>query len=322
MNSQPAVTVIALCFNHSRFVLECLESIRAQSFQDFQLVVTDDASTDDSASQIEAWLATHYPQAIFIRHQRNRGLCATLNEALRRSVGEFISMIATDDAWEVDKISRQVALMRRVPASVAVVYSDAHQMNEHGQLIDQGFLAAHGVNGDGPSGRIFSRIADGNFIPAMSTLIRRAALTHVGGYDERLTYEDFDMWLRLSSEFEFVFLPARLARYRVHSASMVRTIFARPTPAHSHSVYLIAEKWLRTDRLDRDQRKRWAGRQWEASYNLYLHDDPRAAACLLRAFQRSRKARIALLALTQTIGLTRTRIRRFGRSLGLPRARP
>ena len=108
----PSVTVFAICYNHARFVIECLESIRNQTFGTFQLIVTDDCSTDESQAKIEAWLAAHRPDAIFIRHDRNVGLCATLNEALALATGDHISMIATDDLWEPNKIEVQLAAMR------------------------------------------------------------------------------------------------------------------------------------------------------------------------------------------------------------------
>jgi glycosyltransferase involved in cell wall biosynthesis len=69
-NSYSVVTVIALCYNHERFLTECLESIGAQTFQDFEIIVTDDCSRDGSPELIEAWLAQHRPDALFIRHKK------------------------------------------------------------------------------------------------------------------------------------------------------------------------------------------------------------------------------------------------------------
>ena len=308
--------MIALCYNHARFVVECLESIRAQTCQDFQLIVTDDASGDGSPTLITDWLQRHYPDATFISHAANAGLCRTLNEALRLSVGDYISMIAADDVWEPDKVEKQLQCMNALGTEVAVVYSDALQIDECGQVQAQSFIQAHGNVGPPPLGRIFSRLADGNFIPAMSTLIRRSALEHVGGYDERLTYEDFDMWLRLSREFAFQFLPGELARYRVVPTSMVRTLFVEPTPAHSHTLFLIAGKWLDSDALRPDQRPRWIEREWMAAYNLFRHNDARAAACLWTAFQRSFRPRAGILAVAQSVGLTRPRLICLTRRLG------
>jgi len=172
----PKVSVLALCYNHARFVEACLESIRAQTFQDFELIVTDDASSDESPSLITSWLARYYPSARFIRHSRNVGLCKTLNEALSHARGRYISMIATDDTWEPTKLARQYAAIEACPSDVAMVYADAFVMDEEGNRVGESFLEAHGVTDAPPRGDVFSRIADGNFIPAMATLIRLDAL--------------------------------------------------------------------------------------------------------------------------------------------------
>jgi len=312
----PPITVIALCFNHARFLVSCLESVRAQTCQDFQLIVCDDCSRDQSQSLISEWLSCHYPDALFIRHSRNVGLCPTLNEALSHATGRYVSMIATDDSWEPEKLAQQLAAFERLSNDVAVLYSDAHQMNEAGQRLPMSFMQAHAVTGDAPRGRIFSRIADGNFIPAMATLIRLEALRAVGGYDESLTYEDFDMWLRLADRYSFEFVPGKLANYRLVATSMVRTIFDNPTPAHAYSIFAIARKWLETDRLSPVQRQNWALRQASAAYVLYCHNDQRAAVCLFESFRRTGLLRYAALAATQRVGLTRQRLKRLARVFG------
>jgi glycosyltransferase involved in cell wall biosynthesis len=316
MAAAPQITVIALCYNHARFVECCLDSIRAQSFRDFELIVTDDCSRDESPAIITHWLARHYPAARFIRHTANSGLCKTLNEALSHARGRYISMIATDDTWQPEKLSRQFAAIEACEDDVAMIYSDAFQMDENGRRLERSFLEAHGIAGAAPSGEVFSRIADGNFLPAMATLVRLDALQAVGGYDENLTYEDFDMWLRLASRYRFGFCPGRLASYRSVSTSMVRTLFEEPTPAHAHSVFLIAEKWLKTDRLSGAQRKRWIDRQATAAYLLYRHEDSRATRCLWDVFRATRRPRLGMLALTHTMGLSRRRLRRLASLFG------
>ncbi|MBH2042331.1 MAG: glycosyltransferase [Comamonadaceae bacterium] len=307
----PAVTVIAVCFNHARFLTECLDSIAAQTFQGFQLIVTDDCSRDDSAQLIESWLARHRPDALFIRHGVNVGLCKTLNEALAEARGEFISMVATDDAWEPDKIERQLAAARQAGPQVAVVYSDASRMNEDGVRLEKNFIESHTPECTRPSGQVFAELANRNFIPAMATLIRRQALVDVGLYDERLAYEDYDMWLRLAVRYEFVYVPALVARYRIVSTSMVRTIFAQPSPHFHFTVYLICMKWLPGERLSARQRTAWVKRLWDAAYGLYVVNDRRAAGCLWRAAWYGRKPYAALLAVTQSMGISRDVARRL-----------
>jgi glycosyltransferase involved in cell wall biosynthesis len=318
----PTVTVIALCYNHERFVLDCLENIRAQTFQDFELIVIDDCSRDHSPQVIANWLAEHYPAARFIRHEVNRGICASLNEALALAQGTYVSMTATDDTWLPHKLESQVALAQSLDADTAVIYADAGQMDEAGKLLPKPFIEAHGVT-DPPQGRIFSRLANGNFIPAMATLIRRDALEAVGGYDERLNYEDYDMWLRLADRYAFAFQPEVVAHYRIVATSVVRTVFAQPSAWYHHSNFLIRQKWLRSGRLTRQQRALWADKMWWAAYGLFVLDDRRAASCLWLAFRHSGRPRAAVLALTFRLGVSRARLMRLRRAVtGMTRGTP
>ncbi len=318
----PTVTVIALCYNHERFVLDCLESIRAQTCQDFELIVMDDCSRDHSPHLIAEWLAEHYPAARFIHHPVNRGICATLNEALGLAKGTYISMTATDDTWMPHKLASQVALAQSLDADTAVIYADAGQMDEEGEPLPTRFIEAHGVT-DPPQGWIFGRLANGNFIPAMTTLIRRDALLAVGGYDERLNYEDYDMWLRLADRYAFAFQPDVVAHYRIVATSMVRTVFAQPSAWYHHTNFMIRRKWLRSGRLTREQRVLWADRMWWAAYGLFVLNDRRAASCLWQAFRHSGRPRAAVLALTSRLGVSRARLVRLRQAVsGMTRDTP
>ena len=310
VNSPVMLTVIAVCYNHERFVIECLESIRLQTCRDFQLIVVDDKSTDDSQRLISEWMSRYFPAANLILHQTNIGLCRTLNEALRISDGRYVALIATDDRWEPGRLAYQLEFISQLSEAVALVYSDATQIDEDGNTLPLSFIKAHRPGREPPSGRIFSALADGNFIPGMATLIRRDAIAAIGGYDESLTYEDYDMWLRLASRFEIVFAPGSVASYRIVSTSMVRTLFDRPTARHSFSVYSILDKWIGSGLLSPTQKEQWAEKIAASAYSLYVWDDPRATRCLWRAFLLSRKPRLLLLAALRSIGFTRPRAKR------------
>src|SRR5437868_7150756 len=105
----PLVSAEVLCYNHARFVVECLESVKLQNYPNLELIVNDDASTDNSAALIEAWLAENksIPHR-FIHNKVNRGLCRTLNNALGQASGKYFCGIAADDAWLPGKLLNQV----------------------------------------------------------------------------------------------------------------------------------------------------------------------------------------------------------------------
>jgi glycosyltransferase involved in cell wall biosynthesis len=219
-DSLPLVSVIAISYEHERFVLDCLESIRAQTYPNVQLIVVDDCSTDGTVSVIESWLAQTGTPCTLVTHDRNLGICSTKNDALRHARGVYVAGVSTDDVWLPDKLARQVECMEAAPETVAVVYSDAERTDESGRALPTTFLEEFDRSERPPSGDIYETLLERNFIPAGSALIRRACLEQVGPYDETLAYEDWDMWLRLARQYEFVCLPGVTLRYRVHEASL------------------------------------------------------------------------------------------------------
>jgi len=314
---RPIVSVIALCYNHERFLLECLDSIAAQTSQGFQLIVTDDASKDSSARLIADWLGRNRPDATFIAHRVNRGICATLNEALVQVTGDFICMIATDDVWEPQKIERQLAVMSTAPDDVAVLYSDAWQIDEVGALLPEKFIAGHRPElKEPPQGDIFEAMAFRNFIPAMSTMIRTRAVREAGGYDEELLYEDWDMWLRLALKWRFLFMPEALARYRVVGTSMARTALMTASPARGRTNAILAHKCLSSGRLTPDLERLWKKKLVDQSYSLLELGDASAARHLFRAYRWTGNGRWGALAALAAVGLRGERFDRFRRLLG------
>jgi glycosyltransferase involved in cell wall biosynthesis len=311
ISTTPLVTVIALCFNHERFVVECLESIRAQTFQNFELIVTDDCSKDNSPEIIAEWLTRNYPQAKYIRHKENAGLCRTLNEAIASANAEFISMIATDDIWESHKIQSQLEKFSTLSSETAVVYSDAFQIDEAGNLLSTLFIENHRPNYSPFSGYIFSDLAYKNFIPAMATMIRREAILNVGGYDERLGYEDWDMWLRLSLKWRFAFIPEPLARYRIVATSMARTLLVNYSATRSVTNAIISEKCLASGKLTTELVAYHKTRLQHSAYELYVNGDRRAAKHLLEVFRWTKNLRYGLLGLLASVGVSRQRIKRL-----------
>lgn len=237
----PLVTVIAVCYNHERFLLNCLESIRGQNYSNLQILLLDDCSKDASAKLIRNWIALHPSLPVtFVANEQNRGLCRTLNCALGLARGKYISMTATDDAWEPGKIAGQVRVMESLPEQVGVLYSDAFQMDESGALLPKRFIESYRHFDRMPEGGIHDLLWEGNFIPAMATMIRRSVFETVGSYDENLFYEDWEMWLRISEHYDFAYYPTPTARYRIVRTSMSKSAVDRMTLANE----LIFIKYL------------------------------------------------------------------------------
>jgi glycosyltransferase involved in cell wall biosynthesis len=277
----PLVTMIVLSYNQSAFLPETLESVKAQTYPAAELIIVDDCSPDDSVATIERWLNQNGVQSTFIRHQKNQGICKALNDALAVATGKYISMIGSDDVWLPAKIAQQVEIMESQPDHVGVLYSDAFQMDERGQALPDMFIAAHRKLPEMPQGQILDVLLEGNFIPAMTTLIRRSCYDQVGLYDENLRLEDWDMWLRLARHYSFLYSPTPSARYRRHENS-----FSRSNPARAlKESFKTCIKQFGLGNLNEKQRLALTSWLLSMSDELYRRSDPESSDFLLALWQ-------------------------------------
>ncbi len=253
-DTQPLVSVIAVCYNHSRFVLECLESIRNQTYKNIQLIIIDDHSTDDSVAVIRDWVATHRVECVFVVHSENKGVCRTLNDALSHASGKYVASTSTDDVWMLDKLEHQVRQMAVLPEEVGVLYSDAWRMDQNGVMLPKLFIEYHRSFSAPPEGDILDTLIEGNFIPAMTSLIRRSCYVKVGRYDESLCYEDWDMWIRISRRYKFAFSPFISAKYRILPTSLIHTITYNGKDLETN--FTVYAKCLKLDGVSA-ARRRW-----------------------------------------------------------------
>ncbi|QTY27707.1 glycosyltransferase [Flavobacterium sp. CS20] len=221
MKKLPLVSIIAVCYNHAKYVIETLESIKNQTYSNIELIIMDDCSTDNSVEVIKLWIKkTNYPCRL-IAHQENQGLCKTLNEALRLIKGEYYQGLACDDVILKEKIKTQVKLFKELKDEYAVIYSDAYLMNDKSQLYYGNFIQRYKPKIlEVPYGNIYQELINTNFIPAMSVLIKTDLVRKIDGYDEKLTYEDYDLWLRLAKNYKFYFSNYKSCKYRIHDNNM------------------------------------------------------------------------------------------------------
>lgn len=186
----PAISVVIPAYNAAWCVGKAIDSVMAQEFRDFELLVVDDGSTDDTGAVLAL-----YGDAIRVVRQLNGGLSNARNSGIRESRGEFVAFLDADDWWLPAKILRQVALLRARP-DLGFVSTVARVEDTHGQLLNVWACTActgpflhqlFGANGD---------VAGS----ASAVMVRRRLFDLVGVFDESLrALEDVDMWMRLAA---------------------------------------------------------------------------------------------------------------------------
>lgn len=231
----PKVSIIVTCYNYGKYVAGCLESVKKQSFQDYEVIIVDDGSIDDSEQKIRPFLSDS--RFMYVK-QRNGGQANAKNRGIKESVGEFIAFLDADDMWVADKLEKQMVLF--ADSQVGVVYSRVENIDENGVLLsmEEGgeFLTLR-------SGKVTSYLFYDNFVPFSSTVIRRICFEIFGGFDESLAMGiDWDLWLRFSTEFKFDYVDEPFLLYRVgHSGQMSKNL-----PERIRCADRIIEKFLVT----------------------------------------------------------------------------
>ena len=221
---QPKVSIVGLCYNHSQFVQSCLQSVFHQTYQNIELIVVDDGSTDDSKTKIRDFLKD-YPKVLFIDLQENIGNCKAFNLGLEASSGEFIIDLATDDILFPDRIAEQVQAFSKLDSDYGVIYSDAVYIDQQDHT-----LGTHFTNYRPERGNIYPSLISRYFIPPATMMIRRSVFEELGGYDENLAYEDFDFWIRSGRNWKYDFLDAPLTKIRKTSNSLSSRFYQRNSP--------------------------------------------------------------------------------------------
>lgn len=210
MTSFPLVSVITAAFNMGHYLPEAIESVLKQDYPNIELIVVNDGSTDDTCEILGKY--GNDPRVKII-HQENKGQTAAKNRGFAEAKGELIAFCDADNRWLPGKLKLQVPLLMNNPG-VGVVYGDII-------LIDGSGNRKPPTRTKRYSGKITARLLRDNFVTFNTTLISRELMQEMNGFDESLRMAiDYDLWLRISLDHEFLFVPEPLVEYRIWEGQM------------------------------------------------------------------------------------------------------
>ena len=216
----PKVSVCIPAYK-SRHLRHTINSVLAQTFDDFELLVVDDAPSNDIAEIIAGysdWRLRYY------RNERNLGLVGNWNRCLSLAQGEYIAVLHDDDFWSPHLLEREVAALD-THANVGLVYSACYLVEARGKI--QKVHAPWPWDCILASRSEFLHLLTGNYIYPPTVIIRRCCYEAVGGFNEGLVHQaDWELFLRLSLRYDFAYIAEPLAFYRLHAQS-VSAQFAR-----------------------------------------------------------------------------------------------
>ncbi len=205
----PLVTVYITNHNYGRFIRQAIDSVLAQTLRDFELIIIDDGSTDDSRAIIESYESE--PRARII-YQQKRGLNRTNNIALRAARGRYLMRLDADDYLDPHALELLSTALEKDPA-LGLVFPDYYLVDRDGRVI--GLERRHDFTRDVS---VFDQPAHG-----ACTMIRRAFLREAGGYDEQFTCQDgYDLWIKFIHRHKVSNINLPLFYYRQHGSSLSR----------------------------------------------------------------------------------------------------
>ncbi|TAF94978.1 MAG: glycosyltransferase [Cytophagia bacterium] len=218
---KPEVTVICTCYNQAAFVKESLEAVWAQTYDAIQLIIIDNASTDDSRTVIQRAIDGR-SGVIFLRNTQNVGLCKAFNRGLEQATGKYVIDLAADDLMHPQRIEKQVQAFEELPKEYGVVFSNAVYIDANGQQLGYHYAvdAALRAKNQVPSGDVYKEVLRRYFICTPTVMMRKSVLMKLGGFDENLSYEDFDFFVRSAHGYQYYYLDELLMYKRVVEGSM------------------------------------------------------------------------------------------------------
>jgi glycosyltransferase involved in cell wall biosynthesis len=201
MRLNPKISVIIPSYNRGHLILRALKSVSDQTYTNLEIIVVDDGSNDNTVHVVSKY---DDPRVTYIKHDNNMGLPSARNTGIMASSGEIIAFLDTDDLWLKHKLRGHIKAFNS-KREAYVVYSGSYRFqNRRKTYIPSKYI--HPKRGD-----VLKRLLAGNFIPAISVCVRRECFDKVGLFDPTLlSFEDWDMWIRLAKEYKFHYIASPL----------------------------------------------------------------------------------------------------------------
>lgn len=200
----PTVSIVIPAYNAEQFVGEAINAVLSQTYADYEVVVVDDGSTDETRAIVKT-----FGESVRYYYQPNGGSASARNLGVEKSRGDYIAFLDADDLWESEKLEIQLDFLRNNP-EIALVCSAYHYFGKKSKT-------SHLLSSKDAQGFLFRRLFLESFIRTSSVILKKSAFLEVGGFNEvyRLG-QDYDLWLRIAKKYPIAYLGRFLVKARSH----------------------------------------------------------------------------------------------------------
>jgi len=207
------VSVLLPSYNHEMYIAETIESILNQSFTNFELLIIDDNSSDNSRGIIKDYKEKD-DRITIIFHNRNIGIAKTQNELIKMAKGKFIAFLNSDDVWKEDKLEKQLKILDK--DENLIVWSDGEVINEKSKKIGKSFTHFYDASQKKKSGKLFVELLNNNYILFSSLILKKENLGDLKFYEKLERVSDYKFMVDLAKNYNFYFIKNHLVKYRIH----------------------------------------------------------------------------------------------------------
>jgi len=260
----PTVSVIIPTYNRANLIGRAIQSVLNQTYKDFELIIVDDGSTDNTKEVIKEFQKKD-KKINYIRHEKNKGGSAARNTGIKLARGAYIAFLDSDDEWLPEKLERQIKAFEESGSQVGVIYTEFAVVSTNGKSMRE---RNKNLRYQGLRGSILEELLISNCVGTTSTvMVKRECFKEVGGFDEALwSCQDWDLWLRLAKVYQFKYIPSFLVNVYVHGNQITTDV-----DAGAKGLERLLDKHYRLFARDKkllSNRQRYLGSRYCQSGNL------------------------------------------------------
>lgn len=228
MNNSPLVSIVVVTYNSSKYITETLDSIAKQTYNNIEVIISDDFSTDNTTELCENWLSLNkgnFVRGILLKSDRNTGISANLNRGYNACLGEWVKSIAGDDLLLPNAIDDNIKFVQKFPEA-KFVFSDRKEFtdlaHEKMRILTSQKYSRNYFYTLSPTDQYWDLVIRNVCIFSCTAFINKDAFLKVGGYDETIPMlEDYPMWIKCTkSGYKMYYFPKQTVLYRVHQESV------------------------------------------------------------------------------------------------------
>jgi glycosyltransferase involved in cell wall biosynthesis len=210
MIKNPTVSVIIPTYNRANLIEKAIGSVLNQTYQDFEIIVIDDGSTDNTREIIRSFKDKRVKYVK--KYKKNKGSSVARNIGIKIARGKYFALLDSDDEWLPEKLDKQIKILQDGSPELGVVYSNLCYIDENGKNMNK-------LRNPKKEGYIYEDLLGENYVgPPSTLLIRKECFHQVGLFDNLLNaMEDWDMWIRIAKYYRFSLIKIPIVKYRLHS---------------------------------------------------------------------------------------------------------